>query len=86
MAIEAKLADGRVLRFPDGTNPDVIDSTVQNLLAESRPALAPKPAPSTPVVAKEPEPPKGFKDLILKSFKRAFGIVKNGHFHAKSLS
>ena len=45
MAIEAKLADGRVLRFPDGTNPDVIDSTVQNLLAESRPAPAPKPAP-----------------------------------------
>ena len=44
MAIEAKLADGRVLRFPDGTNPDVIDSTVQNLLAESRPAPAPKAA------------------------------------------
>ena len=58
MAIEAKLADGRVLRFPDGTNPDVIDSTVQSLIAESRPAPAPKPAPSTPVVEKIPEQPK----------------------------
>ena len=47
MAIEAKLADGRVLRFPDGTNPDVIDSTVQNLLAESRVAPAPRAAPKT---------------------------------------
>jgi hypothetical protein len=43
MAIEARLADGRVLRFPDGTNPDVIDSTVQNLLAEGKPAVAPAP-------------------------------------------
>lgn len=58
MAIEAKLADGRVLRFPDGTDPTVIDTTVQNLLAESQPAPAPKPASPAPVVAKEPEPPK----------------------------
>jgi hypothetical protein len=58
MAIEAKLADGRVLRFPDGTNPDVIDSTVQSLIAESRPAPAPTPAPATPVVEKISEQPK----------------------------
>jgi hypothetical protein len=44
MAIEAQLADGRVLRFPDGTNPDVIDSAVRNLLTESKPA--PRPAQS----------------------------------------
>ena len=60
MAIEAQLADGRVLRFPDGTDPTVIDSTVQSLLAESKqpPTPAPKPAPSTPVVEKVSEQPK----------------------------
>jgi hypothetical protein len=44
MAIEAQLADGRVLRFPDGTKPEVIDSVVQGLLAEGKPAPAQKPA------------------------------------------
>lgn len=44
MAIEARLADGRVLRFPDGTNPDVVDRTVKNLLAEGAPKAAPKAA------------------------------------------
>ena len=53
MAIEAKLADGRVLRFPDGTDPTVIDTTVQNLLAEGKPAPAPKAAPK-PTQAAEP--------------------------------
>jgi hypothetical protein len=53
MAIEARLADGRVLRFPDGTNPDVIDSTVQNLLAEGKPAAAPAPK-ATPKAAPKP--------------------------------
>lgn len=43
MAIEAKLADGRVLRFPDGTDPTVVDTTVRNLLAEGKPAPAQKP-------------------------------------------
>lgn len=42
MAIEARLADGRILRFPDGTKPEVVDSTVQNLLAEGKAASAKK--------------------------------------------
>jgi hypothetical protein len=46
MAIEAQLADGRVLRFPDGTKPEVIDSVVQNLLAEGKPAPAQQSAPT----------------------------------------
>jgi hypothetical protein len=40
MTIEARLADGRVLRFPDGTDPAVIDRTVQSLLSQA-PAAAP---------------------------------------------
>jgi hypothetical protein len=60
MAIEAKLADGRVLRFPDGTDPTVIDSTVQNLLAEGKTAPAPK-ATSKPA---EPEAQYDFGDAM----------------------
>jgi len=35
MAIEAQLADGRVLEFPDGTDPSVIQATVKRLVAQS---------------------------------------------------
>lgn len=38
MAIQAQLADGRVLEFPDGTDPTVIQSTVKRLISESQPA------------------------------------------------
>ena len=41
MTIEAELADGRVLEFPDGTDPAVIQSTVKRLLG------APTKAPET---------------------------------------
>ena len=34
MAIEAELADGRILEFPDGTDPKVIQSTVKRLLGQ----------------------------------------------------
>lgn len=54
MAIEAQLADGRVLRFPDGTKPEVIDSVVKGLLAEGKPAPAPAPAQRT-ALAPTPE-------------------------------
>jgi len=37
MAIEAELADGRVLEFPDGTDPSVIQATVKRILASSQP-------------------------------------------------
>jgi len=43
MAIEAQLADGRVLEFPDGTDPAVIQSTVKRLIAGSQPAPTQKP-------------------------------------------
>tara|TARA_R110000868_G_scaffold161112_1_gene391050 strand:- start:2602 stop:9096 length:6495 start_codon:yes stop_codon:yes gene_type:complete len=33
MTIEAQLADGRVLEFPDGTDPSVIQATVKRMLA-----------------------------------------------------
>ena len=35
MAIEAELPDGRVLEFPDGTSPDVIQRTVKRILGVS---------------------------------------------------
>ena len=35
MAIEAQLADGRVLEFPDGTDPSVVQATVKRVLAQS---------------------------------------------------
>lgn len=37
MTMEAELADGRVLEFPDGTNPAVIQATVKKMLAGSIP-------------------------------------------------
>ena len=42
MAIIARLADGRRLRFPDGTDPAVIDQTVQRVIAESQTAQQPE--------------------------------------------
>jgi hypothetical protein len=36
MAIRAELADGTVLEFPDGTDPQVIQNTVKNLIARNQ--------------------------------------------------
>ena len=36
MTIQAQLADGRVLEFPDGTDPNVIQATVKKMLAPER--------------------------------------------------
>lgn len=63
MAIEAELADGRILEFPDGTDPAVIQSTVKRIMGVgSAPAAASvaaqKLAPvqkSTPVQQAEPQ-------------------------------
>ena len=41
MAIEAQLADGRILEFPDGTDPAVIQSTVKRLVTGGK--ATPKP-------------------------------------------
>ena len=41
MAIEAELADGRILEFPDGTKPEVIQATVKRVLGiQAAPAPA----------------------------------------------
>ena len=42
MAIEAQLADGRILEFPDGTDPSVVQATVKRIIAQS--AIAPAPS------------------------------------------
>ena len=34
MTITANLADGRVLNFPDGTDPAVIQATVKKMMAQ----------------------------------------------------
>lgn len=44
MTIEAQLADGRILEFPDGTDPAVIQSTVKRLLSQTPDAAPAKPA------------------------------------------
>ena len=41
MAIEAELPDGRILEFPDGTSPAVIQATVKRVLASGQPTPAP---------------------------------------------
>lgn len=49
MSIQAQLADGRVLEFPDGTDPSVIQSTVKKVLGVAEAAApAPTPAASAP--------------------------------------
>ena len=37
MTIQAKLADGRILEFPDGTDPQVIQATVQRMITDQQP-------------------------------------------------
>ena len=41
--ITAKLADGRMLKFPDGTDPSVIQATVKKVIGASQEAVAPAP-------------------------------------------
>jgi hypothetical protein len=52
MAIEAELADGRILEFPDGTNPAVIQATVKRIMGQST-------APAQAPVATNPAPDSG---------------------------
>lgn len=40
MAVQAQLADGRILEFPDGTDPAVIQSTVKRVIASTQPQQA----------------------------------------------
>ena len=38
MTIEAELADGRILEFPDGTSPQVVQNAVKSMMGQSQPA------------------------------------------------
>jgi hypothetical protein len=64
MAIQAQLADGRILEFPDGTDQAVIQSTVKRLIAESAPKQA-APAPQESKAAPF-GPTSGLVDFINK--------------------
>lgn len=48
MAVQAQLPDGRVLEFPDGTDPAVVQRTVKRVLGVAEPTPAPA-APAEPV-------------------------------------
>ena len=39
MTIEAHMADGRILEFPDGTSKAVIEATAKRLIAEKLPKI-----------------------------------------------
>ena len=52
--MEAELADGTVLEFPDGTDPAVIQATVKKMIAGNAPA-APAPQPAQPSQQTLPE-------------------------------
>ena len=62
MTITANLADGRVLNFPDGTDPAVIQATVKKMMAQHQPSeQAPAPASQpAPEPASQPAPEQSF--------------------------
>lgn len=68
MPIEAQLADGRILEFPDGTDQSVIQSTVKRLISEQgapapAPVSVPAPAPfSTAPLTQPVAQPKPYVD------------------------
>lgn len=56
MVIEARIEGGAVLRFPDGTTPEVVQSTVQRFLSS-----APQGQPATPQPAETPQAEPGIQ-------------------------
>lgn len=52
--IEAELADGSVLEFPDGTSPEVIQRTVKRMTEAKRVGYAPIPGAVTPPLTEPP--------------------------------
>lgn len=60
MTIKAQLDDGRVLEFPDGTDPSVIQSTVKKVIAQSQPSIESE----QPKIA-EPEDGPSFLDSLV---------------------
>ena len=72
MAIEAQLADGRILEFPDGTDPSVVQATVKRVIAQSAPPV------ETTALGQVKE---GFKGLI----PGAVGLAESAAIGASAL-
>ena len=72
MAIEAELADGRILEFPDGTDPSVVQATVKRVLASSQPA------PQTTMLG-------GAKELFKGLVPGAVGLAESAAVGASAL-
>ena len=85
MTINAQLADGRILEFPDGTNPAVIQNTVKSLL--SQPAQAQQAPQVTPEPTATPQPqPQGgdvLNDLV-EGFNQLPGVPELSEIAAGS--
>ena len=64
MTITANLADGRVLNFPDGTDPAVIQATVKKMLAQDQPTVQEQPP------AQQPEPQPSFGQNLIEGLKQ----------------
>ena len=63
MPIRAQLFDGTILEFPDGTSPDVINSTAKRMTDEVRPARPPEETPEK----------RGVLESVIPAIKRGFG-------------
>ena len=73
MAIEAELADGRILEFPDGTAPEVIQRTVKSLIAGGQKESAPAGKAQAEMKAWEPS-----------AFEEVVNVGKRGLLQAES--
>ena len=60
MAVYAQLADGRMLEFPDGTDPAIIQSTVKKVIASSGTSSL---APTTTKPEPKPESESIFRQV-----------------------
>lgn len=63
MPIRAQLFDGTILEFPDGTSPDVINSTAKRMTDEVRSAKQPEETPEK----------RGVLESVIPAIKRGFG-------------
>jgi hypothetical protein len=71
MTIQAQLADGRVLEFPDGTDPKVIQATVKRVIAN------PLAAKSTEALESVESAPMSFGDTFKTMGSGVFGAGKS---------
>ena len=89
--IKAKLADGRVLQFPDGTSDEVIDNAVKKMVGGGTPELPTSPTPSAPAVdpsiraldqmspgTREPQPGEGPSSTFVEGVVREAPQVGGG--------